>query len=674
MRASHAPENAIIPRDDLARFVFESHMISDKQATAPDKSKDDKSNDDKKQQDENFLKLYKHIITAPIRTHATAIDDALKHIKVCDPAIGSGAFPVGMMNEIVRLRLLLNRCGLPQPYIRTAYDFKYHAIQESLYGVDIAVSAVDIAKLRLWLSLVVDENKPDEIYPLPNLDYKIMQGNALLGEKRQEDLFDSANVTEVRKLKNDFFTATSQKRKNLLQQKINALTNHSEDSLFDFYHDFAEIFHDGQSGFDIVIANPPYIQLQKHGGILGELYQDLNYQSFAKTGDIYQLFYEKAMQISKPNAHLCYITSNKWLRTDYGKKSRQLFIEQYNPKLLIDLGANIFETATVDTNILVMQNAKNQTMMQAVTVQHKDIALHQLVAKQAVTMENLTASAWVVLPAAELKLQQKIESIGKKLYLWDIIINYGIKTGFNNAFIIDNAAKQKLVEQDTKSAEILKPLLRGRDIKRWHEDWQGKWLIATLPALKLNIDDYPAIKNHLESFQPRINQTGEKGCRKKTTHQWFETQDAIAYHQDFEKEKIIYPNMTKYLPFIYDDKNYYTNDKSFILIGNHLKYLTAYFNSSVAQHWIKKHCPELQGGTRELRKTYFENIPIPPISNANQAIVTQLETLTDEIITHKQQNPTADIEIHEAEINHLVYQLYNLTPAEINIIEQSLEN
>ncbi|TKZ34830.1 type II restriction endonuclease [Brachyspira catarrhinii] len=257
----------------------------------------------------------------------------------------------------------------------------------------------------------------------------------------------------------------------------------------------------------------------------------------------------------------------------------------------------------------------------------------------------------------------------KALKDWDIKINYGIKTGYNEAFIIDEETKDRLIKEDKNSAEIIKPLLRGRDIKRYSYDFNNLYLICTFPALKLNIDKYKAIKKYLESFGKRLEQSGEKGCRKKTNNKWFETQDSIAYYKYFENNKIIYPNMTKYLPFIYDENNFYVNQKCFFIIDNknnknNLKYLTGILNSKVSHFWIRWNCPELQGGTRELSAIFFANIPIPEADSKTKNNITKL--VDDIIMLKKQDKDTTPL---EKNIDEIVYSLYGLSDEEIKIIE-----
>jgi hypothetical protein len=206
-------------------------------------------------------------------------------------------------------------------------------------------------------------------------------------------------------------------------------------------------------------------------------------------------------------------------------------------------------------------------------------------------------------------------------------LSWSILTGFNEAFIISGDTKDELISKDLNSKNIIHPILRGRDINKYSVDFSDLYIIGTFPSLEIDIDKYPAVKDYLKGFGKRIEQTGEyyidengkrKKSRKKTNNKWFETQDSIGYIDSFFKEKIIYPNMTKYLPFFYDDKDFLTNQKCFILSSEYSKYFLPILNSKVSQYWIKNNCPELQGGTRELSKIYFENIPIPKTSSSDE--------------------------------------------------------
>ncbi|EMC04269.1 TaqI-like C-terminal specificity domain-containing protein [Streptococcus mutans] len=259
--------------------------------------------------------------------------------------------------------------------------------------------------------------------------------------------------------------------------------------------------------------------------------------------------------------------------------------------------------------------------------------------------------SWIILSPIEQSIKHKIESVGTPLKDWNIRINRGILTGYNEAFIIDKAKRNELIEQDPKSAEIIRPILRGRDIKRYSYEFADLYLICTFPSKHYNIDKYPAIRDYLLTFDKRkLEQSGAKAidgiignnARKKTNNQWFETQDSIAYWDDFSKPKIIYPNMTKYLPFYLDIEGFMVNQKCFIMTGEKLNYLTSFLNSNVFKVCFKDYFPELQGGTKELSKIFFERIPVP-------------QNVQDRAITDEE-----------------IYQLYNFTEDEINWISSSV--
>ncbi len=519
---------------------------------------------------------------------------------------------------------------------------------------------------------------------------------------RSEISLNDPKVKKLRKLSGELFQMTNQqqlfemskKEKADWNKKVQQLTEETKkleteieeikankifENAFEWRFEFPEVLNDDGDfvGFDVVIGNPPYIQLQAMKETSEEL-KRFNYITYEKTGDIYALFYEKATQILKEFGFVGYITSNKWMRANYGKSLRNYFLTYTQPNLLIDLGSGIFEEATVDSNLLFYQKRAFSQSFKALDIsKEKDVSNIYNYYNKKVEIEPKLDESWTIASPIEKSIKDKIEAKGVPLKEWDIQINYGIKTGFNEAFIISGEKKDELITKDPKSAEIIKPILRGRDIKRYKAEFADLWLIATFPALKLTIDNYPAIKEYLESFGKKLYQTGEgyiddegnkQKTRKKTGNKWFETQDQIAYYKEFEREKIIYPNMTLFLPFIYDDKKHLINDKGFILTSPSisLKFLLGYFNSKFSHRWIRQNCPELQGGTRELRKIFFENIPIPQLSATEQE---PFINLVNQILSQKETNEdTTDL---EAQIDQLVYQFYDLKEEEIAIVEGS---
>ena len=613
-----------------------------------------------------------------IRANAARIDEKLAGVRVCDPAVGSGAFVVGMMNEIIRAR------GALTPHVgenqeRTPYDFKRHAIQNCLYGVDIDSGAIEIAKLRLWLSLVVDEEERESIQPLPNLDYKIVCGNSLLGVNK---LFNYESLKKLEALKPLYFNETSavkkQKHKKQIDDLISQMTNGHKD--FDFEVYFSEVFHE-KKGFDVVIGNPPYVALQKNSGELGRLYRNAGFDTFASTGDVYQLFYERGCQLLMPSAGLlAYITSNSWLKAEYGKLTRRYFSDNHTPLRLIELGKDIFESAIVDSSILIARSGKHGETGLAVDMDRLPEKDFPPAEDRWGTFRPQGEKPWSTLSTIEQSIMDKMEATGTPLKEWDVKINRGVTTGLNDAFIIDDTTKKTLIAEDPNSAKILKPVLRGRDIQRYRAQWARLWLITTFPSLQLKINDYPAVKRHLLSFgKDRLEQSGKTlaggdKSRKKTGNKWFEAQDQIAYCDEFTKEKLFWMDMSNKGRFTYSETEMYCNDKGFMMTGKSLKYLCAMLNSTLITWLMKNNALTTGMGLMQWKKFAVERLPIPKISPTEQRPFVRL---VDTILTakvcpvprHGAADPKTDTTEQEAQIDRMVYELYGLTTEEIAAVE-----
>ena len=292
---------------------------------------------------------------------------SLADVTVVDPACGSGAYLLGMMQELIELQVRLFNVTQDA---KSLYDLKLEIIQRNLYGVDIDDFAVNIAMLRLWLSLAIDyEGATPE--PLPNLDFKVVCGDSLLGPDPSSGAEvqvalgqDVAQMQRLGQLKGEFMRAKPGPGKDRLREEIASLKAEireslgaaSDEEVLNWRVEFAEVFGGGR-GFNIAIANPPYVQLQKDAGKLGKLYQGCAYATFAKTGDIYQLFYERGCQMLQPQTGiLAYITSNSWLKAEYGKATRRYFSEKHSPMLLLELGKDVFESAIVDSGVLMVRS------------------------------------------------------------------------------------------------------------------------------------------------------------------------------------------------------------------------------------------------------------------------------------------------------------------------------
>lgn len=662
-------------------------------------------------------------------------------LTILDPAVGSGAFPMGILQKLTELLEKLD----PQNKLWKAkqiatiektldpisrekalasveenftkenhygnYGRKLYLIQKVIYGVDIQPIAIQICKLRFFLSLLI-EQKPRKdsknnygFKPLPNLETNFITADSLLSleGKTKQVVLETSEVIEIKKgfkkNKENYFTASSREEKkkyekenkNLRQRlakelQVCGFKKSSADKIasWDIYNQIAPVpdwfdceYMLGKKDFCLVLGNPPYIQLQKMTKMLARRYQDLRFQTYARSGDIYCLFYEKALILSKKNKGIvAFITSNKWMRADYGEQLRKFF-SHHQPLYLIDFaGYKVFKNATVDPNILLLKNKhleKNHLQATAIKEDFKGEDLTNYTKKNSVTLKELGSEAWFVGSEVEINLKKKIEKIGKPLGEWDVKINYGIKTGYNEAFIIGEEKREeilascKLKEEREKTEQIIKPILRGRDIERYSYQWAGLYLIATHNGYKqnnkkipaINITDYPAVRKHLKQFYSSLKKRQDKG---KTPYNLRN----CAYYPDFEREKIVWTAVNSEYKFTLLPSKLYFNNSIFMIISNKLIYLCAIFNSKICRNYISF----LLASEEEYNygsKMILTKIPIPPITPENKNTAQKIEKLAEEVLKAKKQNkPTEEM---EQQIDNLVYELYHLTKDEISLVE-----
>ena len=629
---------------------------------------------------------------------------ALENVKICDPAIGSGAFPMGLLNELLHCREALSG----EHYDRA--EIKKSIIKNNIYGVDIEKGAVDIARLRFWLSIVVDEETPS---PLPNLDYKIMQGNSLLesfmgvdlskltyekeGKKvelQQYDLFEKQahqHQREISALLGDYYKCTDHEEKVKYQRQIKEIINllletqHYDDAIlrelktinpaennqFFLWHTwFSDVFgrDNDKKGFDIVIGNPPYIQLQNNSGELANLYDGCHFQTFTKTGDIYCLFYEKGWQLLCPQGHLCFITSNKWMRAAYGEKIRGFFAKNANPKCLVDFaGVKIFDNATVDTNILILskENNEHQTKCAITDKLNKESLkdLSNFVQQQHSICNFSNEESWVILSPIEQSIKHKIESVGTPLKDWDIQIYRGVLTGYNEAFIISTEKREEILakceteEEREKTAELIRPILRGRDIKRYGYDWANLWLINTHNGVKgvmprVDIMEYPALKAHLDQYWDKISKRADKGDTPYNLRN-------CAYLEDFNKPKIIFQEIVQESSFSLDTETmFFCNDTGRIIVGQNLSFLLGILNSKLFFFAVKHF---YGGGVLgehgvRMKHTFFEKFPCAPLNVRVEKLAVELQYNYNEKLNE--------------ELDDAIYSLYGINQEEKEYIQR----
>ncbi|MDO4186001.1 MAG: Eco57I restriction-modification methylase domain-containing protein [Bacteroidales bacterium] len=519
----------------------------------------------------------------------TLYRDWLLQITILDPACGSGAFLNAALQFLISEHKLIDE--MEAKVTGSALEFKgveNSILENNLFGVDINEESVEIAQLALWLRTAKPHRK------LNSLNQNIKCGNSLIS---------------------DLAIAGSK--------------------AFDWQKEFPQIFEKG--GFDVVIGNPPYVQLQSMGE-MSDTYAKCGFETYNKSGDLYCLFTERGYNLLKEGGLQSFIMPNKWMLVSYGKELRK-FMAKTNLQQIINFGdVQFFDEATIYVCIFVTRKSSlRDTEVLALSLNQKTYRgdfLNEVPNHLAsYPSEIFGEREWIIQPKAHFEILKKMQK-GIALKDMPILINYGIKTGFNDAFFIDGATKDRLIAEDSKSAELIKPLLRGRDLQAWFTSNEGQFMINPHNGIPkkginpINIDDYPAIRHHLDKYLPQLTKRGDKGVTPYNLR-------ACDYLEEFGKPKIMYCEITAFFPFIYDDNGLMCNNKIFFITAKdetvNLKFLTAILNSKLCKLWIWYNCPELQGGTREIRKVYFENFAIPECSDKQPFI-----TLADRMLSlHK---------------------------------------
>lgn len=666
-----------VVKEDLETFIHYGEHIIDKDIAIK----------------EGKLKQTANKLSIPesISLNADAIDKALENIKICDPAVGSGAFPVGIMNEIVKLRKLLTPFVIATPQERgkqslenrTAYNFKSNAIQNSIYGVDIDAGAVEIAKLRLWLSMVVDEERINIIEPLPNLEYKIVQGNSLInmpdGSIRNSDL-----ETEIERLTKNYYTITDkqkkQEQKEIIDGKIKQLlASASEFAGYDIDFDFKLYFHEvwnekacpersRRNGFDVVIGNPPYVEHKKLKHIAFILKKI--YEVYSGSADLSIYFFEKGLKILNYNGNLSYISTNKFFNTGYGKFLRKYLVKHKINSIINFEQVEIFEKVLVSSTVINISNIKsNQEQKFNYSEFYKEKAwrkeFNKRIEESKQFKQNLFGEKeWNFLESKELKIKNRIEELGQRIKeINSIEIKRGVTTGFDPAFVLSNNVK-------FTSAKVLKPLIKGREIKKfkplksdaqllfipWHFPLHQEKSINGASAsaeekLKTNYNDiYLYLINHYDKLNQRNKE--ETGIR----YEWYALQRcAASYYPLFEKDKIVWPLTADKWGFTMDKEKHYLTSGGFFLVSEQipLKYILAILNTKLMEYYFKFIGVMTAGGAYTLKKATIEELPLLISRN-----VKPFEIIVEYILFLKSQPSDKMSFYFEQLIDGMVYELY----------------
>lgn len=663
LNASEDNDSDNLTKQDLSDFIHHSDQISDREAIASQKDKP--------------TSVYKHIISENIRKNAEAIDKALADIKICDPAIGSGAFPVGMLNEIVRARIALVDSGyLLQAKKRSVYEYKRQAIQNSIYGVDIESGAVEIAKLRLWLSLVVEEDDIKNIKALPNLDYKIVCGNSLLNVPRT--LFNDSLFRQLEELKPQYFNETRKSEKKRLKKEIDAIIKElTKDGIFDFEIYFSEVFHE-KGGFDVVIANPPYIEFKKLPAQQKIAYE--KYLTAKGKYDIYVLFIEKSNMLLRNGGIHCFINPTTFLMKDYGKSVRDFIKNNFKIIEILDFAdAQIFESATTYTGIFRFQKYKNLSEYKFIVQKFNNNKL----ASEKIILDNNIASIykdvlhissqkltneWIFSSETKNQLREKIENVSTFI-LKDITkyIFQGIATGKDEVFLVD----ENIINENKLEKDLIFPILKGRDVNKYVLNWSKHFIIypydkTTNLPIRENIlkEQFPNIYKYM------VNNRGKLKGRDyfdKSNKFWYELWCERNYNK-FNQTKIVSAEISPENRFCLDKNSFLGNTKIFSTVlkdeySNYYLPLLVILNSKLMNFYHKIIASPKAGGFYDYKTQFIEKYPIKLPNNCKEFIEIA-NKLSDEYSLKS--NAFKEEQI----ANIMVYKLYDLTYEEVLTIDK----
>lgn len=708
---------------------------------------------DGEQREQDLRQLLSHADTehAFSEAEADALVLAIEQLKVLDPACGSGAFPMGVLAKLFvalkkldpdnrrwrdqNLAPLQQRLALakktPDPVQRDAeiedaeaalekhkkdfadpayadYTRKLYLIEKCIFGSDIQPIAVQIAKLRFFIALIVsqpiDRSKPNwNITPLPNLETKIVAANTLFGVPRhgaQGSLLDDPAIAEkeaeLRDANAAYFTSRTRATKKRRKEKVQKLheelvtllkrdgfvtANDAERMArwdpFDQnrYADFFDVEwmfgmpraqDNSEAVFDIVIANPPYVRHEDIKDLTPVLKSEYHYECAASRADLYVFFYERSVKLLKPQGVLSFITSNKWYRAKYGENLRLFMASHTRLESIIDFGDEAVFTALAYPTIVIATRrekplnpvpASDQVRALNWSQEHPVEQFPVVFQQEAfdVPQSELKKQGWQLEPQSQRQLLARIRSAGTPLgeYVQGRFY-YGIKTGLNEAFVIDGATRQRLIAEDPKSAELIKPYLRGRDVKRWKVEWADLYLIAFPFGFHEQLPEYPAILKHLSQFEDALRKRGQctssRGGKSEGQHHWLELDNnpKESYLAEFERPKILVPAIEDGVEYAPDLEGFYGNDKTSIIVTEEWRYVLGVLNSSLSWWITRQTFSGKQGGFYEFKPMYVSNFPIPSGTSTQKTL---MSSVVDAVLGTRDQR-------YEQLINGFVFELF----------------
>lgn len=647
-----------------------------------------------------------HEMQPELEPYRDILDAALREVKICDPAIGSGAFPMGLLNELWRCREAIE--NVPDE-LDLAYraELKKEIIENNIYGVDIERGAIDIARLRFWLSIVVDAEKPE---PLPNFDYKFMQGNSLVESYKGFDLSRISNrlpggqskstqlllgldsefsKKNLQRLMRDYFSVTDHKQKDSMRQAINDVVkqlitdfiggtkdelkslNPSANKDFFLWHTwFKDIFYQG--GFDIVIANPPYVKEYTNRAAFDGFRETSPY--YMGKMDLWYGFACHGLDMLKNDGIICFIAQNNWTTSAGAKKMRNKVIKDSQILQMLDFNTYIvFENADIQTMIMLFK--KNQK----INNYRFDYRI--------ITQDNDKEDMFALLGKKERNTKYMSPLINRESF------NDGILTFSSDELIVDKIARNKTYLQAKEIGQGIVPALddyfilhstegyneeEKQYIKPYYTGLKDRYVSYPLEKYLIymsaknynqtHLNNYPNLKKHFDPYKKELSEAKVKyGTPNKPYFFVHRERDENFFKAG--NEKIVSQVRCKYPTFYYTTDAFYGSRALFFIRSErwNMKFLIGVLNSSLIAYWIKNKGKQ-QGELFKLDKEPLQGIPLPVVSISQQQPIINL---VDQIITAKKNNFTANISDLEQKIDELVYQLYNLTPEEIAVIEQN---
>ncbi len=706
-----------IAREDIEFFIRESEVTLENDKTTKRKI------EESKEKWREYRGDYAFKTPASIREKAKELDQALSDIRIADPAVGSGAFPLGMINEIVRARQIL---AVHTGSKTTPYQLKLHAIQENIYGVDLEPGAVEICQLRLWLSLIVDETIP---HPLPNLNYRIMQGNSLIEEYEWIKLYDAGLLSAEKKKRVEqmtmdslmnsesnrlyellqsklkkFINTSGRTEKNSLKQEIDELKfwlieatlreQGKEEKISEIHRlreanitpfflwklEFSEVFQE-KWGFDVVIGNPPYVWEKWNKDVFRPIAESsLGKRFHLGKMDLFYFFFHLGLDLLSNNGVLGFITTNYYITATSALKLRKDICDRWTILQLLNFNElKIFPSALGQHNIISMvQKGKTPKLAKTLITKHQGYSGQETLTNilqgtdfktdyYSLKQEEIYSKGNIKLTKGMLdNILDRIESecISMKEFF---DINEWIQTWANEVFLFDSYPEfYEQLNQEEKS--LFRPFYKNSDIKKYQISMDKMKYILYIDNT-FNIEgNVPEIKKYLES---KIEVLSNRAQIKRSNQKWY----TLLWPRNvklFENEAIVTSYRPNSVAFGYKDSSFYSGTDTYYITNPQdwysLKFILGIINSLVASTWFFNR-GKVKGKILEMTGDNIEKLPIPKITPSNQILVNEIETISEMILSKKQENPRANTNEFEWQIDRLVYKLYDLTDEEIKIIE-----